>query len=218
MALNQLVVGSLLTVFGMHFCQHDRVPRFITLTGWYIVLPGPSPHANFLNEVKLRQSRVHDCRPLFRCNRVGKETTAMTRGLSTATNHRLRITIVRTKTQENSSEIHSHDRRFIRSPKGRSTHLFSSNRDSPKCPVFTSIRIGKHAETRRSVQPDRSATSNDRGGEQAAADRVNLLESQVFMEPADHVPAPIGGSPGPQDRRRRVDLLVDRAVRDSQQD
>ena len=98
-----IVAGTLLEVFRVHFPKHDRVPRFVTLIGRYVVLSGPSPQANFLNEVNLRQSRVQDCSPFVRYNQVGKETAVKTRvGQSTATNHRLRIAIVLTTTQEKS--------------------------------------------------------------------------------------------------------------------
>jgi len=70
--------GSLLEVLGMHFLKNHRVPGFIALIGWNVVLSGPPPQANLLNEVNLRQSRVHDCSPFVRYNRVGKETTVTT--------------------------------------------------------------------------------------------------------------------------------------------
>jgi len=52
----------------------------VAFIGWYVVLSGPSPQANLLNEVNLRQSRVHTCSPFVRYNRLGKETTVLTLG------------------------------------------------------------------------------------------------------------------------------------------
>lgn len=60
--------------------------------------------------------------------------------------------------------------------------------------------------------------SDDRRGKQAATDRVNLFESQVLVEAADHVPVPVARRARPEDRRRCIDMLVEREVRDSQQD
>jgi hypothetical protein len=71
---------ALLNFFGVHLFEDNRVPSPVTFIGWYVILSGPSPQANLLNEVNLRQSRVHTCSPFVRYNRLVKETTVMTLG------------------------------------------------------------------------------------------------------------------------------------------
>src|SRR5437868_6064919 len=61
------------------------------------------------------------------------------------------------------------------------------------------------------------ALSNDRCGKQATPHGVDLLESQVFVESADQIPAPVAGCARPEDLCLSIDLLVDRAVEDPHQ-
>ena len=57
---------ALLNFFGVHLFEDNRVPSPVTFIGWYVILSGPSPQANLLDEINLHHSRVHDCCPFVR--------------------------------------------------------------------------------------------------------------------------------------------------------
>jgi hypothetical protein len=60
--------------------------------------------------------------------------------------------------------------------------------------------------------------SDNRGGAQAAADEVDLLERQVPVEPANDVHAPVSGIQAPEDFRSGIHVFAENPVDDPQND